>query len=860
MRNKNISPALSGKSSPNFSGHNSPCPTIEENKLSVLSPSKIKPSRSGNFEFAGRSPRPHFFDSPSKDKDYREKQFERMLKDSYEQQEICETGNLNRPKSMSLENLKEMINSSGDGYDFFNRSETSRNGKLVFDNSTQTEGLIEDSLTWLDYLIKYCGYKVEENPENNDNTANSSEIIENCVENKSKMRDWNLEIEEELENERKIEEELSQKLGDAAEIVNVVENFEPVPVNTVQTSEVTSEKLEETPKEESQEVAHIQESNEKEDSSEISKDSEKTDDQPEISNLKEKTSSEPQLSNEKDSKSVESTENKENLKANENTTSEVTIIDASNTWSEKLRNSGSKPEFSAPQKPANNQTKFTKPVMRSSIMSVRQTYSLRNQTIPSVTKKPIQNNQLPTKRPSFSAPTQIKARTTLYNKDRNNIPTSNNSGANNKSSVLTKNQSNQNLDKNAKNSNNFSVRSKTMIEIPNNKHKKSSLVNSNQNLEELPARKISKEESDSSTSTLKASTEKLGSKNSVIERNVKQKPNAKLENDGWLTVKTKRRSSLHWSTRFDQPSGSASLPSLTLLNENENENGEENCGNCKELNKKCASCVEKSQKSSQKCKNCQIELSPSSSSSDLCKNCENSQSKQKVNDRKVKSKIEPRTTSKNSSTTLQKSKTTLANSSSSAKNRAQQQATNKTMKTNNGNQATGNKSQEKINRPASGAANSNTSASRNLKDNVIMRQKSDLTGLKIKSLRKEYLRSSGQSRNQKLKNNSNKHNKVEETGDENQIDKVDMYIQTTMISHTFINLYNECLSEDNKDENKLMYQNGELSSCDELEEKEETESDDDQKKLLEEQESLERQIRELENTGEFKCSFKLNYF
>ena len=42
-----------------------------------------------------------------------------------------------------------------------------------------------------------------------------------------------------------------------------------------------------------------------------------------------------------------------------------------------------------------------------------------------------------------------------------------------------------------------------------------------------------------------------------------------------------------------------------------------------------------------------------------------------------------------------------------------------------------------------------------------------------------------------------------------------------------------------------------LSSCDELEEREDMESDEDQRKLLEEQESLEAQIRELENTGEF---------
>lgn len=57
----------------------------------------------------------------------------------------------------------------------------------------------------------------------------------------------------------------------------------------------------------------------------------------------------------------------------------------------------------------------------------------------------------------------------------------------------------------------------------------------------------------------------------TIEKNVEKKNEPKqlqstdASNDGWLTVKNRRRSSMHWNNRYNQPTGYASLPSLSLL-------------------------------------------------------------------------------------------------------------------------------------------------------------------------------------------------------------------------------------------------------------------------------------------------------
>uniref|UniRef100_A0A1B0CF43 S phase cyclin A-associated protein in the endoplasmic reticulum N-terminal domain-containing protein n=2 Tax=Lutzomyia longipalpis TaxID=7200 RepID=A0A1B0CF43_LUTLO len=104
----------------------------------------------------------------------------------------------------------------------------------------------------------------------------------------------------------------------------------------------------------------------------------------------------------------------------------------------------------------------------------------------------------------------------------------------------------------------------------------------------LPGRssgKYSQEDMMSSSSTLKASSEHISgvashksSRGDLSYRKSEPKSLPTETNDGWLTVKSRsRRSSLHWSNRFNQPSGYASLPILSLLDETPaEENREEN--------------------------------------------------------------------------------------------------------------------------------------------------------------------------------------------------------------------------------------------------------------------------------------------
>lgn len=247
----------------------------------------------------------------------------------------------------------------------------------------------------------------------------------------------------------------------------------------------------------------------------------------------------------------------------------------------------------------------------------------------------------------------------------------------------------------------LSARSKTMLEIKENRNS----LNKNTK---------SRESVISSSSTLKASSDKISK--------------SPQNNDGWLTVRNRRRASLHWTNRFNQPSGYASLPSLALLNEQEPE---------------------------------------------------------KPN--------------------LLKSKNTTVKQKSQ------------------------NKSCDEVKRKI----NSAPTAGRNTD---VKRQKSDLTDLKLKSLRKEYLRNL---RTEKIKNTSPEKIKVVPEMDEDK-QKIDINIQTAVVATTTISkLYKDC-EKGSKIDN--------FSSCDE--DREEFESDEDQKKQLEEQQQrLEQEIRELESTG-----------
>lgn len=361
------------------------------------------------------------------------------------------------------------------------------------------------------------------------------------------------------------------------------------------------------------------------------------------------------------------------------------------------------------------------------------------------------------------------------------------------------------------------IRSKTMIEMPNKNIRRPILIKAGELL-----KKNSKENTDSSTSTLKASTNSLIDGGDGFKKVCSKKSEKKLGSgvacDGeWVTVKkTKRRSS--WTSRFDQPSASASLPSLSLLNENADDSNSDE--NPKEM------LAIKSPKSS-------------GESSNSPKSC----------DKNVKVKVQEKKSLKPKTVTIMKApkiegilkqKAVVLTTLNGGKNQSQNIIKPKTAS----NVTAINARKivfEKL-------KNVLTSSKQNCQDNIQAngflpkRQKSDLTGLKIKSLRKEYLRSEkfhsmDPTKHQKSMTAANNEKNSQDAS--NSVDKVDMNVQTTLISPTIDELYSE-LKEKSEDKYSI---NGDLSSCEESDD-----TDDDQKKLLEEQESLERQIRELENT------------
>lgn len=411
---------------------------------------------------------------------------------------------------------------------------------------------------------------------------------------------------------------------------------------------------------------------------------------------------------------------------------------------------------------------------------VRANYSLRNQTI--------------TSRNSRALAETIARKTITLPHATNRVsrpaPRSSASGSNIPSTVQTAVLNRDNVQQKYQSS--LTIRSKTMIEIPKTQQRFS--------LRSGELRKknsIEDNNTDSSTSTLKASTERLGSRNSINRGSgdiKKSSANAKKSDkssnhgsgDGWMTVKTKRRSS--WTQRFDQPSASASLPTLlALLNENGEESDKE--ATSKDLSAKFL-------KSGDKSLSAKVNLKPTE------------QKKEPPKHKSVTASKTPAQKTKPVVSSLATSKKSV----SSVKAKVNSNVATKRLNMN-----------EKLKvQPASKQNHQN--------QNYIKRQKSDITGLKIKSLHKEYLRS------EKLAPLKKKKDCEEDK-------KVDMNVQTSvlLISPTIDNLYSELGGKKSK------FSNGNLSSCDELED--DMESDDDhQKKLVEEQESLERQIRELENS------------
>lgn len=235
-------------------------------------------------------------------------------------------------------------------------------------------------------------------------------------------------------------------------------------------------------------------------------------------------------------------------------------------------------------------------------------------------------------------------------------------------------------------------------------------------------------------------------------------PKAKDDSDGWLTVKAKRRSSLHWANRFNQPTGYASLPTLTLPSSNEP--SADTVKDASKPNQKSMAAAKKENKKLAKPAVVSPVNVPSRSKTVLT-----------LVNRKLKTPLKETTA---------------------------------------------------IVKPSVKAIVKPSPLS------VDQRQKSDLTGLKLATLRREYMRTA----------NRNKANGKALVPDAD-THHVDMYIQTNLT------VQHPAAIEVSKP-NKL--RDLSASSCDESEDRDEFESDEDQRKLLEEQESLERQIRELENT------------
>lgn len=337
-------------------------------------------------------------------------------------------------------------------------------------------------------------------------------------------------------------------------------------------------------------------------------------------------------------------------------------------------------------------------------------------------------------------------------------------------------------------------RSKTMIEIGNtNKNRPAN--------KPYKSNTLSRDSFGSSTSTLRASNDRLrsasnsqntitGSSKENLNYTRKSEPRTmptQEDNDGWLMVKTRRRSSLHWANRFNQPTGYASLPSLALLNQNEKDspnNG--NKSSTKKENKKATKPV--------------TPVANRFTNIDTVKS-------QKASTATIQS-----TTVANKSTTKVQSKVqqTISVKEPAPKTKAQRTEV---------------KPKPIVSRAA-----------------IIQRQKSDITGLKLNSLRREYLK---KEKSNKLPSNNNKPESESLTKSKQQM--LNMNIKVEMgLSSAMCDLYASCL--ENHDHGSKTPVNEERIESENDDEKVEIENEEIQRKLIEEQECLERQILELQNT------------
>lgn len=334
----------------------------------------------------------------------------------------------------------------------------------------------------------------------------------------------------------------------------------------------------------------------------------------------------------------------------------------------------------------------------------------------------------------------------------------------------------------------LATRSKTMTDM----------ASSNRNRPAVAASLTQRERFGSSTSTLKASNEHItptGSNSKLSESKHhaaigtrKSEPRSMpkhndSDDDGWLTVKARRRSSLHWANRFNQPTGYTSLPTLALSNTDDD--------------------------------------SSDASSSTTSKNNKNHKEVKKVakpNVSKVTKIDVPRQKPMvNGSNTAKTKATTTTHNEFKVLTKVQQTMAVQEIKSKS----------VKLPEKKSITVNSRPTTF------TFVRPKSGLTGLKLTSLHKEYLK-------------KERTNKIPVTNGLKSTDepKISMNIQTNMtISPAMRDLYSSCMGSrgDGRDDTKY-------ADDTEGEERDDYDCDEHQRKLLEEQECLERQILELQNT------------
>ncbi|KAH8237932.1 hypothetical protein KR032_008468, partial [Drosophila birchii] len=391
----------------------------------------------------------------------------------------------------------------------------------------------------------------------------------------------------------------------------------------------------------------------------------------------------------------------------------------------------------------------------------------------------------------------------------------------------------------------LSARSRTMLEINGSGVSKSlpkrtatsSFLSTARIRTAASSRLSSREDMGSSTSTLKASNEQLSSSRSTLKTDDQQHSETKKQlqlptdaNDGWLTVKNRRRSSMHWANRFNQPTGYASLPTLALLNEQQREKEKEQEQLSKEKQKGGDSSASKTIPS--KTGTAAGEAKPKAKGSTLANSArpEIKNAKAKVN--------------------------SFPGQRSSAGQVKKPEKQDKPEKVD--------KPEKKPVAPSTTARNNGNNSSLG-RTSIIKRQKSDLTGLKMTSLHKEYMRSEKNAlrklQQKELSNNNHKQSNNSSSSsaetvvecDNEDHNKIDIKIQTNCeFSKTIGELY-ESIAHcklPNGSLNNKSNASSLLSACDEIEEQiaDDNEEERNERILVEVQESLERQIRELEQT------------